>query len=82
MTEIEEMFEEIAALRKTVLEYNGALRSAHAIAERLGGETNWPAFLGVVKKVLDDNHQTFVRAMRAVPLPEPKPGDVGGAVGP
>ena len=76
--------EEVAALRETVLAYNGALRSAHAIAKREGNETNWPAFLANITKVIDDNHGTFVKALliaRAGRGAE-EAGVVGGATSP
>lgn len=36
---------------------NDALRSAHAVAERKGAETNWPAFTALIKRILDDQHK-------------------------
>lgn len=76
--------DEIAALRETVLAYNGALRSAYAVATRSGSETNWPAFLASITKVIDDNHETFVKAMRdvdAVRRAEDGHDQIGGADG-
>lgn len=71
---------ELAAGRAAALAYNSALRSAHAIAEREGRETNWPPYLKSLKAVLDAHHETFVRALKAQPMPEAGPGETGGAV--
>ena len=72
--------EEIVELRAAVLAYNGLLRTAHSIALRSGAVTNWPPFLKRVTDVLDAHHETFVRAMRAKPLPEAGPGGIGGGL--
>jgi len=50
--------------RRSVLEaldeYNCLLRSAHAIAEREGKDTNWEAFTNRLKAALKKHHKTWL----------------------
>ena len=45
-------------LEKMLLEANDLLRSAYAIAQRNGEQTNWEAFRGQLKKALEAQHES------------------------
>jgi hypothetical protein len=55
---LDEYMKATKRLEKMLLEANELLRSAYAIAQRNGEETNWEAFRGQLKKALDAQHES------------------------
>ena len=53
----EKMFE-LQECKKLLMNANELLRSAYAIAQRNGEQTNWEAFRGQLKKALDAQHES------------------------
>lgn len=48
-------------------DHNDALRSAHAIAERRGKDTNWDSFFPRVKRILETGHSASNLARLTAP---------------
>jgi len=55
---LDEYMKATKRLEKMLLEANELLRSAYAIAQRNGEQTNWEAFCGQLKKALDTQHES------------------------
>lgn len=53
-------------LQEALATHNSLLRSACAISEREGTQTNWEAFRNAVKKELTINHELALAAMNEV----------------
>lgn len=48
-------------LKEALIEYNALLRSSYQVAERLGENTNWPAFANELRRCLDKHHSTWMK---------------------
>lgn len=57
---------DVARLREALVQHNELLRSASAIADRDGKDTNWLAFRGQVYFTLAEYHELAVKALAAL----------------
>ena len=55
---LDEYMKATKRLEKMLLEANELLRSAYAIAQRNGEQTNWEAFRGQLQKALQAQHES------------------------